>query len=59
MPAVTGVLEDQIIEAIEDLQRGKYVLVRGPPNMNSLIGQEVDEFHLVPTGAAFLRTLRR
>ena len=58
MPAYTDKSEDQVMGAIEDLQRRQSVRVVGPPNMNSLIGQDVDELHLLPSGAAFLRTLR-
>jgi tRNA A-37 threonylcarbamoyl transferase component Bud32 len=58
MPALSGKSEEQIMEAIEGLQHRRYVRVVGPPNANSLIGQDVDELHLRPFGFDYLRTLR-
>jgi hypothetical protein len=46
------------MEAIERLQQRKYVRAVGPPNANSLIGQDVDESYLMPFGLDYLRSAR-
>ena len=58
LPALPGKTENEVMEAIEGLQRRQYVRVVGPPNVNSLIGQDIDELHLKPFGVDYLRTLR-
>ncbi len=59
MPVIAGRTEDEIMEAIEGLQRRQYVRVVGPPNGNSLIGKDVDELHVMQFGIDYLRTLPR
>lgn len=59
MPLIAGNTEDEIMEAIEGLKKRQYVRVDGPPNGNSLIGQDVDELNLMPFGVDYLRTLTR
>lgn len=44
--------------AIEGLIKRDCVTVVGPPNLNSYFGKDVDELHLRPAGASYLRTLR-
>jgi hypothetical protein len=58
MPVLPGKNEDEVMEAIEGLQRRQFVRVVGPPNGNSLIGQDVDELHLKPFGVDYLAALR-
>jgi hypothetical protein len=58
IPTRAGVGADDIEEAIEGLQRRKYVSVIGPPNQNSAVGQDIDELLLLPSGANYLRSAR-
>lgn len=57
LPVIADKTEDEIMEAIEGLQKRQYVRVIGPPNGNSLIGMDVDELHLTPLGVGYLRPL--
>lgn len=59
MPVQPPASEDDVMTAIEGLQRLQYVRVVGPPNGNSLIGQDVDELHLRPFGVSYIRTSLR
>jgi hypothetical protein len=57
-PTRVGVSADKIEEAIEGLQRRKYVSVIGPPNQNSTVGQDIDELQLLPSGVSYLQSAR-
>jgi hypothetical protein len=57
-PTRAGVSADDIDEAIEGLQRLKYVSVIGPPNQNSAVGKDINELQLLPFGASYLQSAR-
>jgi hypothetical protein len=57
-PTRAGVSADDIEEAIEALQRRKYLSVIGPPNQNSAVGKDIDELQLLPLGASYLQSAR-
>lgn len=59
LPARAGTSENEMLGAIALLQRLRYVRVIGPPNMNSDIGQDVDELRLLPEGFMYLSRMAR
>lgn len=57
-PTRAGISADDIEEAIEALQRAKYLSVVGPPNQNSAVGKDIDELQLLPFGASYVQSAR-
>lgn len=58
LPHIDQFSEDDIYAAIKGLQQKKAVEVVGPPNLNSLIGMDVDELYLTEQGVRLLQAAR-